>query len=86
MDKSVLKVCNSDCEIITVQCPECGTIKKLEIPKIRIDDSKPMKSISIREGLVCNHKFILFLDNNYKVRAYQKIDQEFSSKDLIPEK
>lgn len=78
MEKSNIKLCKLDCEVITVQCPVCSEIKRLEIPKSTLNDSKPVSSISIREGLVCGHSFLIFLDNHFKVRGYQKIDSEFS--------
>ena len=63
---------------IKIRCPECSTDKKLMIPKKIIDKSKQLTTISIPSKLCCEHSFQAFVDKNFIVRGYQKVDFEFS--------
>jgi len=63
---------------IKIRCPECSTDKKLMIPKKVIDQSKQLTTISIPSKLCCEHSFQAFVDKNFIVRGYQKVDFEFS--------
>ena len=60
-----------DVEII---CPICRAKKIINIPKRIIDESKQLTSILIPMGRICNHTFIPFIDKQFKVRGYQKLD------------
>lgn len=42
--------------------------------------------MSIRAGMICAHPFQAFLDNESKIRGYQKVDYEFSYNEVISEK
>ena len=61
----------SDVEII---CPVCRTKKSINIPARIIDKSKQLTSILIPIGRICDHAFIPFVDKQFKVRGYQKLD------------
>ncbi|MFO7795208.1 MAG: hypothetical protein R6W84_03585, partial [Promethearchaeia archaeon] len=63
---------------ITFVCPICKTQKDLRFPKSVVDKAKNLTTISIPKGLVCNHHFQAFVDKNYKIRGYQKVDFEFA--------
>ncbi|MFX1322775.1 MAG: hypothetical protein ACFFAQ_14150 [Promethearchaeota archaeon] len=63
---------------ILIQCPLCKQKKILKIPIQIIDQNKQLTTISVPSGLVCKHSFQLFVDKNYKVRGYQKVDFELS--------
>ena len=63
---------------IKIRCPQCSTDKKLMIPKKIIDKSKQLTTISIPSKLCCEHSFQAFVDKNFIVRGYQKVDFEFS--------
>ncbi|UYP45102.1 hypothetical protein NEF87_001387 [Candidatus Lokiarchaeum ossiferum] len=60
--------------IITVKCPTCQMTKKIGFPINLINKSKPLNTISIPAQLVCDHHFQAFVDQNLKVRGYQKVD------------
>ena len=61
----------SEVEII---CPVCRTKKSINIPARIIDKSKQLTSILIPIGRICDHAFIPFVDKQFKVRGYQKLD------------
>ena len=62
---------------ILVICPICSESKKLEFPKSICESTDNLTTISIPKGLICNHPFQAFVDKNYKIRGYQKVDYEF---------
>ena len=63
---------------IIVICPTCSIKKELKIPSKIINQAKQLTTVSIPSGAVCVHGFQSFVDKNFKVRGYQKIDFEFS--------
>lgn len=63
---------------IIVICPTCSTKKDLKIPSKIINQAKQLTTVSIPSGAVCEHSFQSFVDKNFKVRGYQKVDFEFS--------
>ena len=65
-------------ENITVVCPTCNKRKDLKIPSKIINQSKQLTTVSIPSGAVCEHSFQSFVDKNFKVRGYQKVDFEFA--------
>ena len=66
-------------------CPVCKTSKKLKIAKSVINQSGQLTTISIPKNKVCEHHFQAFVDANFIVRGYQRVDFEFSD-DMIKEK
>ena len=58
-------------------CPVCKTEKSLKFPKTVISQAKGLTTMSIAGGLVCKHQFQAFVDKNFMVRGYQKVDFEF---------
>ncbi|MFX1443989.1 MAG: hypothetical protein ACFFHV_11285 [Promethearchaeota archaeon] len=63
---------------VVIECPLCHTKKKLKIPLKIINQSKQLTTISVPKGLVCDHNFQAFIDKNFIVRGYQKVDFELS--------
>ncbi len=58
-------------------CPVCKAEKVLQFPKSVITQAKGLSTMSIARGLVCEHQFQAFVDKNYMVRGYQRVDFEF---------
>ena len=58
-------------------CPVCKAEKALQFPKSVITQAKGLSTMSIASGLVCEHQFQAFVDKNYMVRGYQRVDFEF---------
>jgi len=64
-------------------CPECKNTNKLDIPVKIINQSKRLTTISIPAGLICEHSFQAFVDKDFKVRGYQKVDYELSKVEFL---
>jgi hypothetical protein len=62
---------------IRFACPVCKSEKVLLFPKSVISQAKGLSTMSIASGLVCDHQFQAFVDKNYMVRGYQRVDFEF---------
>ncbi|MFX0105969.1 MAG: hypothetical protein ACFE75_10825 [Candidatus Hodarchaeota archaeon] len=62
---------------IQLKCPECETSKKMKIPAKIINQGNLITTISIPKGMVCEHKFQVFLDKNLSVKRYQVVDFDF---------
>ena len=58
-------------------CPVCKSEKSLQFPKSIVDKAKGLTKMSIARGLVCEHQFQAFVDKNFVVRGYQRVDFEF---------
>ena len=58
-------------------CPVCKSEKSLQFPKSIVDKAKGLTTMSIARGLVCDHQFQAFVDKNFMVRGYQRVDFEF---------
>ena len=65
---------------VTINCPVCKSCKVLKFPKSVISKSRHLTTISLPKGLICDHHFQAFLDKNFAVRGYQKVDFEFENK------
>ncbi|MHA1914403.1 MAG: hypothetical protein ACW986_10765 [Promethearchaeota archaeon] len=65
-------------ETIHVICPTCEKTKGLKIPRKIVNQSKQLTTVSIPSGVVCEHSFQSFVDKNYIIRGYQKVDFDFS--------
>ena len=62
---------------IRFMCPTCKATKVLEFPGSVINHAKQLTTISLPKGLICPHHFQAFVDKNFMVRGYQKVDFEF---------
>ena len=64
-------------ESVQFICPVCKSSKVLKISKSVIKQANNLTSVSIPSGLICKHSFQAFVDKQFKVRGYQKVDFEF---------
>lgn len=73
---------NMDISTTKIQfiCPICKSKKSLEVPESVIEEAKQLTTMSIARGLVCEHQFQAFVDKNYQVRGYQRVDFEIENK------
>jgi hypothetical protein len=60
-------------------CPVCKSKKLLDVPTNVITEAKQLTTMSIARGLVCDHQFQAFVDKQYQVRGYQRVDFEFAN-------
>ncbi|MFW9898868.1 MAG: hypothetical protein ACFFDO_06375 [Candidatus Thorarchaeota archaeon] len=68
---------------ISIICPECKNSNKITIPVKVINQSKQLTTVSIPSGLVCEHGFQAFVDKNFKIRGYQKVDYTLSQMEFL---
>lgn len=64
---------------IQVICPICKTVDIVGIPPSRLNKKTQLTTISVHKGLVCPHHFQFFMDKNFQIRGYQKVDLELSN-------
>jgi small GTP-binding protein len=65
-------------------CPICNSEKELKIATSIINEAKQLTTISIQKNDICEHHFQAFVDKNFQVRGYQKVDYEIKHKKKIP--
>ncbi len=70
----IIKYTVIDGRPIDVICPICKEKKQINIPVDVINEAKQLTSISISKDIVCTHHFQVFVDKNFVVRGYQKVD------------
>ena len=71
---------------IEVICPICKTRDIVGIPPSGLNKNSQLTTISVHKGLICPHHFQFFLDCNFQIRGYQKVDLELNqenSKNLM---
>lgn len=61
---------------IQVICPICNTRDLVGIPPSRLNKKSKLTTISVHKGLICPHHFQFFIDNDFQIRGYQKVDLE----------
>jgi len=66
-------------KLVLIICPICKIKKQVSIPKSIISEAKQLSSISISKNIVCEHHFQAFIDKNFIVRGYQKVDYQLES-------
>ncbi len=64
-------------------CPVCSNTNKISIPIKVVNQSKQLTTVSIPSGLVCEHTFQAFVDKNFQVRGYQKVDYALSKMEIL---
>lgn len=52
-------------------CPTCKNSKEIAIPNY---STNHLVTVSIPKGMICDHHFQAFIDKNYSIRGYQKVD------------
>lgn len=68
---------------IFIQCPKCQVKRVIKVPRNVFTQNQHLTTVSIPLGLVCNHSFNAFIDKNFKVRGYQKVDYELSEMEIF---
>ncbi|MFX0074343.1 MAG: hypothetical protein ACFE96_02795 [Candidatus Hermodarchaeota archaeon] len=71
---------------IEVICPVCKSKKVIQIPKSIINQASQLTTISVPQGKVCQHHFQLFIDKNFSIRGYQKVDFQLNPEERKKEK
>ncbi len=71
---------------VKIICPVCKARKEVKFPKSVINEEGNITTISLPKGLLCDHHFQAFVDKNFVVRGYQKVDFEFKAKKLVDSK
>lgn len=71
---SIIKKTNK----IQVICPICKTRDLVGIPRSSLNINSQLTTISIQKGLICPHHFQFFMDNQFQIRGYQKVDLELN--------
>ena len=71
-------------KILKFVCPICKAEKKLKISKSILSQSQTLTTISIQRNEICEHHFQAFVDKNFKIRGYQKVDFEIETKKKLP--
>ncbi|TFG07598.1 MAG: GTP-binding protein [Promethearchaeota archaeon] len=72
-------------KLVKFVCPICKAEKELKISTSIITESKQLTTISIQKNEVCEHHFQAFVDKNFRVRGYQKVDYEIKTRSILPE-
>ena len=68
---------------IQVICPICKTRDIVGITPSRLNKKSQLTTISVYKGLICPHHFQFFMDNNFQIRGYQKVDLELNQENSI---
>ena len=71
---------------IKITCPVCKVDKELKFPKSIVNEARQLTTISLPKGLLCDHHFQAFVDKNFIVRGYQKVDFEFETNKSVEPK
>jgi len=69
-------------KIVHISCPICKAKKNIEIPNSLVNEASHITTISIPKGKICKHTFQAFIDKNYAIRGYQKVDFELDAQNL----
>jgi len=65
---------------VNIICPICKNCKDISIREVRNPQKSHLLTISIPKGMICEHHFQAFIDKNYNVRGYQKVDIELKNR------
>ena len=68
---------------IQVICPICKTRDIIGIPERELKNNNHLTTVSIQKGLICPHHFQVFVDKNFQIRGYQKVDLELNQENSI---
>ena len=71
---------------IEVICPVCKAKKVIQVPKSVVNQASQLTTISVPQDKICQHHFQLFLDKNFSIRGYQKVDFQLDPEDKKKEK
>ncbi|MBD3253994.1 MAG: hypothetical protein GF383_02825 [Candidatus Lokiarchaeota archaeon] len=65
---------------VKIVCPICKKSEEIPIPDSIVANSQKIITLSVPEGIVCDHHFQAFIDQQCKVRGYQKVDYILSNR------
>ncbi|MFX1476738.1 MAG: Rab family GTPase [Promethearchaeota archaeon] len=71
-------------KLVKITCPTCKAVKELKISTALINKAKKLSTISIQKNQICEHHFQAFIDKDFNVRGYQKVDIEIKEEIKIP--
>lgn len=67
---------------VQVICPICKSRDIVGIPELKKSLNSQLTTISIHKGLICPHHFQVFMDRDFQIRGYQKVDLELEQKNV----
>ena len=67
--------------VINITCPLCQTSEEVDVDD-DIKNAEKLTTISIPDGLICSHHFQAFIDNNFNIRGYQKVQIQVGKKNI----
>ena len=53
----------------------------MKLPKLNFSQKAHLYTVSIPRGMICGHHFQVFIDNEYRIRGYQKVDLELTAEE-----
>ena len=62
--------------------PNCGTNKTIDIDKENLNRESGLTKIMI-DGLICEHKFVIYVDRNGSIRGCEKSDFTLSFDNIV---
>jgi small GTP-binding protein len=71
-------------KILKFVCPVCKAEKKLKISNSILSKTRNLTTVSIQKNEICEHHFQAFIDKDFKIRGYQKVDFEIETKKKLP--
>ncbi len=71
---------------VEVICPVCKSKKVIQVPKSVVNQASQLTTISVPQDKVCQHHFQLFLDKNFSIRGYQKVDFQLDKGEIKKDK
>ena len=71
---------------VEVICPVCKAKKVIQIPKSIVDQASQLTTISVPQDKICHHHFQLFIDKNFSIRGYQKVDYQLNPEEINKDK
>lgn len=63
---------------VRVICPVCKISGEVGVPEEKVLNNNSTTTISVPAGLICEHHFQAFLDRNFAVRGYQRVDVDLA--------
>ena len=78
---SVTKQIERKLKTISITCPICKLKKEVRIPLSALNNNRQLTTVSIPRRTICKHHFQLFIDKNFTIRGYQKVDFEVNNED-----
>lgn len=73
---------NKITEEVRLQCPNCRAVGFRKIPSSLVDEVEGLASVLVPKSAICEHAFQVYLDRDFNVRGYQKVDHAIELADL----